>query len=144
MGGDLAANDASGSEIGYAGYSVRRNNAKAGHWTDKEKEQLIGLVQELKPTSAAQWEVVADLMGKWSPKGASAERMYRTLTDPGYYRATNKHGRRLNSRTSIPMYIKAVYALLQLQGHEGNLTQISDVIAKHPEFSRELDWTPRP
>ncbi len=42
------------------------------------------------------------------------------------------------------MYIKAVYALLQLPENEGNLTQISDLIAQHSEFSKDLDWTPRP
>lgn len=42
------------------------------------------------------------------------------------------------------MYIKAVYALLQLPNNEGNLTQISDLVAAHPEFAKDLDWTPRP
>lgn len=42
------------------------------------------------------------------------------------------------------MYIKAVYALLQLPENEGNLTQISDLVAAHPEFAKDLDWTPRP
>ena len=48
------------------------------------------------------------------------------------------------SRPTIPMYIKAVYALLQLPENEGNLTQISDLVAAHPEFAKDLDWTPRP
>lgn len=48
-------------------------------------------------------QAVADLLGRWSPGGASAERMHRTLTDPGYQKTTNKHGRRLNARCGTPM-----------------------------------------
>jgi len=48
-------------------------------------------------------QAVADRLGRWSPGGASAERMYRTLTDPGYQKTTNKHGRRLNARCGTPM-----------------------------------------
>lgn len=81
-----------------AGYAVRRDNSKAGHWTEVEKQMLLALVDQVKPTTAAQWEVIADRLGKWSPKGASAERVYRTITDPGYHRATNKHGRRCGGR----------------------------------------------
>ena len=48
-------------------------------------------------------QAVAERLGRWSPGGASAERMYRTLTDPGYQKTTNKHGRRLNARCGTPM-----------------------------------------
>jgi len=48
--------------------------------------------------------------------GASAERMYRTLTDPGYQKATNKHGCRLNPRSGTAMHVMATYALRQMPG----------------------------
>jgi hypothetical protein len=50
--------------------------------------------------------------------------MYRTLTDPGYQKATNKHGRRLNKRSGTPMHVMAAFALKQLPGKAGNLTQV--------------------
>lgn len=67
---------------------------------------------------------IADKLGRWSRGGASAERMYRTLTDPGYQKATNKHGRRLNKRSGTPMHVMAAFALKQLPGRAGNLTQV--------------------
>jgi hypothetical protein len=67
---------------------------------------------------------IAQKLGRWSRGGASAERMFRTLTDPGYQKATNKHGRRLNKRGGTPMHVMAAYALRQLPGREGNLTQV--------------------
>ena len=67
---------------------------------------------------------IAQRLGRWSRGGASAERMFRTLTDPGYQKATNKHGRRLNKRGGTPMHVMAAYALRQLPGREGNLTQV--------------------
>ena len=73
-------------------------------------------------------QVVAQHLGRWSPGGASAERMYRTLTDPGYKRSTNKHGRRLNPRRGIPMHAMAAFALRRLDDHEGNLNQMSEEI----------------
>ena len=42
--------------------------------------------------------------------------MFRTLTDPGYQKATNKHGCRLNPRSGTPMHVMATYALQQLPG----------------------------
>ena len=69
-------------------------------------------------------QAIAEKLGRWSRGGASAERMYRTLTDPGYQKATNKHGRRLNKRSGTPMHIMAAHALQQLPGKEGNLTQV--------------------
>jgi hypothetical protein len=76
---------------------------------------------------------VAHILGRWSPGGASAERMYRTLTDPGYQRTTNKHGRRLNSRKCTPMHHMAAHALRQLPNQRGNLNQVSfDFLALNP------------
>ena len=69
-------------------------------------------------------QAIADRLGRWSRGGASAERMYRTLTDPGYQKATNKHGRRLNKRSGTPMHVMAAFALKQLPGRAGNLTQV--------------------
>ena len=69
-------------------------------------------------------QAIADKLGRWSRGGASAERMYRTLTDPGYQKATNKHGRRLNKRSGTPMHVMAAFALKQLPGRAGNLTQV--------------------
>lgn len=158
----------------------------------------------MQQTSANQHlQAIADQLGRWSRGGASAERMYRTLTDPGYHKAscaclhfctffqllqpgcqclvlapgktcavqalcplrtlkllladflfltllprmvqaTNKHGRRLNPRRRIPMHVMACHALRALPGNEGNLSQIAAVIKAHPEFAKELDWSPRP
>jgi hypothetical protein len=42
--------------------------------------------------------------------------MYRTLTDPGYQKATNKHGCRLNPRSGTAMHVMATYALRQMPG----------------------------
>lgn len=70
-------------------------------------------------------QVVAERLGRWSPGGASAERMYRTLTDPAYQRSTNKHGRRINSRNCTPMHVMAAHALRQLPNQQGNLNQAS-------------------
>ncbi len=70
------------------------------------------------------WQAIADRLGRWSRGGASAERMYRTLTDPGYQKATNKHGRRLNKRSGTPMHVMAAHALRSLPGNEGNLTEV--------------------
>lgn len=69
--------------------------------------------------------MVAERLGRWSPGGASAERMYRTLTDPTYQRSTNKHGRRINSRNCTPMHVMAAHALRQLPNQQGNLNQAS-------------------
>ena len=61
--------------------------------------------------------------------GAAAERMYRSLTDPAYVKASNKHGKRINPRRgSIPTHIMAAYALCRLPGFEGNLREISQEI----------------
>lgn len=75
---------------------------------------------------------------------------YRGLSPAGYFAwfvwfHGDHHSKlRSASRGSIPMYIKAIYALLQLPDNEGNLTQISDLVAQHAEFAKDLDWTPRP
>lgn len=63
--------------------------------------------------------------------------MYRTLTDPGYQKATNKHGRRLNKRSGTPMHVMAAHALRSLPGHEGNLTEVRT--CPRPENAQE--WT---
>ena len=76
-------------------------------------------------------QAIADRLGRWSRGGASAERMYRTLTDPGYQKATNKHGRRLNKRGGTPMHVMAAFALKQLPGKAGNLTQVCASILAH-------------
>lgn len=59
--------------------------------------------------------------------------MYRTLTDPGYQKATNKHGRRLNKRSGTPMHVMAAHALRALPGKEGNLTEVR---APPPQYTR--------
>ena len=56
--------------------------------------------------------------------GASAERMYRTLTDPGYQKATNKHGCRLNPRSGTAMHVMATYALRQMPGAQREVLQM--------------------
>ena len=59
--------------------------------------------------------------------------MYRSLTDPAYVKASNKHGKRINPRRgSIPTHIMAAYALCRLPGHEGNLREISQEIEVPP------------
>ena len=61
--------------------------------------------------------------------------MHRSLTDDDYQRATNKHGRRLNSRRNTPMHVMAAYALRGLDSCEGNLNQMAAVIlvrSAHP------------
>ncbi len=80
-------------------------------------------------------QAIAGKLGRWSRGGASAERMYRTLTDPGYHRATNKHGRRLNKRGGTPMHVMAAHALRQLPGMAGNLTQARARLNPHPQPS---------
>ena len=55
--------------------------------------------------------------------------MYRTLSDPGYKKASNKHGRRLNARDSLPMHFKAAFALRRLPNHRGNLKQMAVPVA---------------
>ena len=77
-------------------------------------------------------QAIAGKLGRWSRGGASAERMYRTLTDPGYHRATNKHGRRLNKRGGTPMHVMAAHALRQLPGMAGNLTQARAGASENP------------
>jgi hypothetical protein len=79
---------------------------------------------KLPPPALHPEQEIADRLGRWSRGGASAERMYRTLTDPGYQKATNKHGRRLNKRSGTPMHVMAAYGLQQLPNLEGNLTQV--------------------
>ena len=77
-------------------------------------------------------QAIADRLGRWSRGGASAERMYRTLTDPGYQKATNKHGRRLNKRSGTPMHVMAAFALKHLPLKAGNLTQVSNLLEHSP------------
>lgn len=121
-----------------------------GGWTEQEKRELIRLTEHHKPCGAASWEEVAQMLhvnchGSASRRGSSAERMYRTLTDPSYSKSANKHGRRLNPRKgSTPMHVMATYSLQQLPDNEGNLTQITELIAANERFAAELDWTPRP
>lgn len=45
------------------------------------------------PTLAVPTQAIADMLGRWSRGGASAERMYRTLTDPGYHKVGGWVGR---------------------------------------------------
>eukprot|EP00884_Botryococcus_braunii_P004872 jgi/Botrbrau1/14386/Bobra.0014s0035.1 len=123
---------------------IRRDSSRLGAWSPEDKHRLVKLVEQLRPYGASSWEVVADRLGRWSPGGASAERMYRTLTDPGYQRSTNKHGRRINSRKCRPMHVMAAYALQQLPNRQGNLNQIAGIIADTPEFKDDLDWSARP
>ena len=78
-------------------------------------------------------QAVAEDLQRWSPGGASAERMFRTLTDPDYKKATNKHGRRLNSRKGTPMHVMAAYALRRMANFEGNLNQMSAIIVVGPQ-----------
>jgi hypothetical protein len=66
---------------------------------------------------AGRAQVIADELGRWSRGGASAERMYRTLTDPKYQKATNKHGRRINPRKGVAMHVMAEWALRKLPGY---------------------------
>lgn len=73
-------------------------------------------------------QAIATALNRFSKGGASAERMYRTLTDPEYKKSTNKHGRRLNSRKGTPMHIMAAFALRMLPNHRGNLTKIAEHI----------------
>ena len=71
--------------------------------------------------------------------------MYRTLTDPGYQKATNKHGRRLNKRSGTPMHVMAAFALKQLPGKAGNLTQVSQLLLVHERiFSCQKSCTYAP
>mmetsp|Transcript_30992 Transcript_30992/g.79562 ORF Transcript_30992/g.79562 Transcript_30992/m.79562 type:complete len:448 (+) Transcript_30992:262-1605(+) len=115
-----------------------------GTWTENEKRNLVNAVRELNPCGAGEWEAVAERLGRVRG-GSSAERMYRTLTDPAYHKSSNPHGRRLNPRKgSTPMHVMAAYALQRLPGNEGNLSQIGDLIKNNPHFSKELDWSPRP
>lgn len=116
----------------------------AGSWSEEDKQELVRLVELHRPHGASEWEVVADKLGRWSRGGASAERMYRTLTDPGYQKSTNKHGRRLNPRRGTPMHIMALCALRALPGQQGTLSQIASAIRQHPAHGLELDWSPRP
>ena len=44
----------------------------------------------------------------------------------------------------LGLALQACFALRALPGHEGNLSQIATLIKGHPEFSKELDWSPRP
>ncbi|CAL8463714.1 g3248 [Coccomyxa elongata] len=127
-----------------AGPAAGRDSSRMGSWSQAQKVELVRLVREHSPCGAADWEAIADRLGRWSRGGASAERMYRTLTDPGYQKATNKHGRRLNKRSGTPMHVMAAHALRTLPGKEGNLTEISDVIKQHPAFAKDLDWSARP
>ena len=127
------------------------DNRAPGSWSEAEKHELINLVAELKPCGANDWEKVATRLNRNRPQGEaprggpSAERMYRTLTDPEYNKSANPHGRRLNPRKgSTPMHVMATYSLQQLPDNEGNLTQITELISKNQRFSAELDWTPRP
>ena len=72
---------------------------------------------------------IAMEVGCLEGSGAAAERMYRSLTDPAYVKASNKHGKRINPRRgSIPTHIMAAYALCRLPRHEGNLREISQEI----------------
>ena len=76
---------------------------------------------------------IAVEVGCLEGSGAAAERMYRSLTDPAYVKASNKHGKRINPRRgSIPTHIMAAYALCRLPGHEGNLREISQEIEVPP------------
>ncbi|KAK9831475.1 hypothetical protein WJX81_008615 [Elliptochloris bilobata] len=115
-----------------------RDSSRLGAWMPAEKQGLLDLVAEMEPCGAADWEAVAERLGRWSPGGASAERMYRTLTDPGYQKTTNKHGRRLNARCGTPMHIMAAFALQRLPDNEGNLTQIAQQISEEPRFAAAL------
>mmetsp|Transcript_4730 Transcript_4730/g.13119 ORF Transcript_4730/g.13119 Transcript_4730/m.13119 type:complete len:462 (-) Transcript_4730:256-1641(-) len=126
-------------------------NRAPGSWSEAEKQELVRVVAELKPCGAGDWERVAMRLNKNRPegnaprRGPSAERMYRTLTDPDYSKSGNPHGRRLNPRKgSTPMHVMATYSLQQLPDNEGNLTQITQLISTNERFAAELDWTPRP
>ena len=76
----------------------------------------------------AHMQHIAGIMRRWSKGGASPERMYRTLTDATYQKATNKHGRRLRDRNQRPSHILATYALLQRPGHKGNIQEMAEII----------------
>mmetsp|Transcript_7872 Transcript_7872/g.22487 ORF Transcript_7872/g.22487 Transcript_7872/m.22487 type:complete len:507 (+) Transcript_7872:651-2171(+) len=116
-----------------------------GTWTENEKRDLIRVVRQINPCGAGDWETVAEKLGRGSRGGASAERMYRTLTDPAYHKSSNPHGRRLNPRKgSTPMHVMATYALQKLPNNEGNLSQIGELITNNDFFAKELDWSPRP
>uniref|UniRef100_A0A7S1X7U3 Myb-like domain-containing protein n=1 Tax=Tetraselmis chuii TaxID=63592 RepID=A0A7S1X7U3_9CHLO len=122
-----------------------KHDARLGMWSEKEKRDLVNAVRELNPCGAGEWEAVGERLGRGPRGGASAERMYRTLTDPAYHKSSNPHGRRINPRKgSTPMHVMASYALQRLPENEGNLSQIGDLIKSNPHFSKELDWSPRP
>ena len=48
------------------GYKVQGNASRLGTWTDADKAELLALVAELQPCGAADWEVIADKLGRWS------------------------------------------------------------------------------
>uniref|UniRef100_A0A061R5K4 Myb-like domain-containing protein n=1 Tax=Tetraselmis sp. GSL018 TaxID=582737 RepID=A0A061R5K4_9CHLO len=135
---------------GPAADTCQREHRPGGCWSDGEKQLLIKIVTEMHPCGAADWETVASKLNALrndgtQRKGPSAERMYRTLTDPSYSRTANPHGRRLNPRKgTTPMHVMATYSLQQLPDNEGNLSQITELIAANERFASELDWTPRP
>jgi len=75
--------------------------------------------------------------------------MYRTLTDPGYQKATNKHGCRLNPRSGTAMHVMATYALRQMPGAQREAyqrssmslsrqlrTQSAALTGSHPRFAQ--------
>eukprot|EP00891_Asterochloris_glomerata_P001907 jgi/Astpho2/1907/fgenesh1_pg.00038_%23_56_t len=126
----------------------QRGHARSCSWPRyQDKQRLLRLVGESEPRSAEDWEVVAGKLCTTMPMdGASAERMWRSLRNAEAQQSpAGKHGCRRNSRKGkVAMHIMATYALGELAGNEGNLNQIAAVIEQHPEYSRELDFTPRP
>ena len=47
-------------------YNVRGNASRLGCWTETDKDELLAMVNTLQPCGAADWEVVADKLGRWS------------------------------------------------------------------------------
>lgn len=95
----------------------------------------------MNPCGASEWEALAVKLGRGGRGGASAERMYRTLTDPTYHKSNNPHGRRLNPRKgSTPMHVMATYALQKLPNNEGNLSKIGELITNNSFFAKV--WHP--
>ena len=118
--------------------------ARAGSWTEADKASLLHLAAETAPRGAAGWAAVATKLGRGPAAAASAERLFRTLADPAYARATSAHGRRLGPRSGPPMAALAAAALATLPGRTGTLAQVAAAIQALPACAPLLDWSPRP
>lgn len=56
-------------------YSVRGDASRLGCWTESDKEELLLMVAQLQPCGAADWEVVADKLGRWSKVACGVSRL---------------------------------------------------------------------